>query len=66
MEYFLQPKEVEGLQHFLTYHRTCRLNVDGTSSNISLEFTQTGIGVALAVKCRSCALEDNITDYSTW
>ncbi len=66
MEFALQPKETEALAAFLDEHRICWLDVNDDHRHIVFTFNQTGIGVAVTVKCRACDLKENITDYSTW
>lgn len=67
MEFFLQPKEEEALRGFLNAHGEDSIVVGEVDrSNISLQFTQTGIGVATVVRCKACGVEKNITDFSTW
>lgn len=29
-------------------------------------FTETGIGIAVAIQCKHCGTELNVTDYDTW
>ncbi len=60
MKHYLTQDEVQELFVFLDYHRSYPCD------KISLEFIQTGIGVATTVRCTSCDQAQNITDYSTW
>lgn len=58
MKYYLNKKEAKALKKHLKHHKDC--------PQISLAFTQTGIGVGITVRCEFCEQESNITDFSTW
>ncbi len=58
-KYFFNGKEGDELRLFFAFH-------GDYPCKTSIEFTQTGIGVATVVRCEVCETEENVTDYSSW
>jgi hypothetical protein len=59
----LNEVEQKAERKFKREHRKCQLTMNGF---ITYSFTQTGIGVAVEMKCSACGILKNITDYKSW
>ena len=61
----IDDKADELAEMFIVTH-DCPLEYTGAiGGKISYEFTVTGIGVAIVVRC-GCGEEEDLTDYASW
>jgi hypothetical protein len=71
-EFTLNEKEKERAEKWLNMHikkhpRSQRIAGEGgRGPTISYEFTPTGIGMGIFVKCVSCGAAADVTDYDSW
>ena len=67
MNFSLNEVEQAAADKWLKKHRKkCSLkNTGAIGGAISYEFTLTGIGMAIEVKC-ACGKSKNVTDYGCW
>jgi hypothetical protein len=56
------PKEAKGIASFNKKHTACQ----ETHGVVEIVLVQTGIGVAVHLRCTECGVEEDATDFSTW
>lgn len=67
--YNLSEKEEKKAKRFMTLHKKCRPKAERPLQQYypyTYEFTPTGIGIAVSIKCPYCGKTKDITDVDSW
>lgn len=62
--YHLDDEETDKYYNFCSKHSNCYAGAIGGA--VSVQFTETGLGLITVVSCSSCKEEENITNFEHW